>query len=196
MLLFLVNTLPWRNLVVFPSLIDQPMKQTIFLWPADAVPTPPGPEKAESQHPQLPRRPTRPRAIQRQREGSACWLSSSLRPGQRAAESAGFLGLEIESATSQCGYWPGRPGLWSLWGRLCPFFGLVIHPNGLEIMTNHNNNSQLNKTSINRNNNWGWEEKRPWGILFRRDFDFPGREDGKSANVTLRFLRKRQTTFS
>lgn len=28
---------------------------------------------------------------------------------------------------------------------LCPFFGLVIYPNGLEIMTNHNNNSQLNK---------------------------------------------------
>jgi len=85
-----------------------------------------------------------------------------------------------------------RLGFGSLWGCFCPFFGLVIHPNGLEIMTNHNNNSQLNKTSINRNSNWGWEEKWPLGILFRRDFRlwFPRQERWQISQYDSSVLEK------
>lgn len=117
-----------------------------------------------------------------------------IHPSQ-AARTGRFMGLEkesYESASSQHGYWPGETGtLVSLRG-LCPFFGLVIHPNGLEIMRNHNNNSQLNKTSINRNNNWGWEEKWPLGILFWRDLRlwFPRQRRWQISQCDSLFLEK------
>lgn len=141
--------------------------RTNLQGPGHVVSAAPGPETAESHVLKLPRRPTRPWAIQRHGQGSLCLLSSSLRPGCQAAERVGSMELEKEShdsTTLQCGYWPGRLGLWSLQGCLWPCFGLVIHPNGLEIMANRNNNSQLNKTSMNRNNNWGWEGIWPLGI--------------------------------
>lgn len=165
---FFVKIRIWRNLVMVP-LFDRLTCETgqssggWEMW----YPLLMGPREPKSNFPDFPGL-----RLLRHRKGSLCLLPSS-RPGQWAAKSVRFLGLEKESpesATAQHGYWPGTLGLWSLWGWLRPFFGLVIHPNGLEIMTNHNNNSQLNKTSTNRNNNWGWEEKWPLGILFRRGF--------------------------
>lgn len=106
---------------------------------------------------------------------------------KRAAESGSpqpcSLGIDLGEQRLGFGY---------LWGCFCPFFGLVIHPNGLEIMTNHNNNSQLNKTSINRNSNWGWEEKWPLGILFRRDFRlwFPRQERWQISQYDSSVLEK------
>lgn len=162
----------------------------------NVVPTPSHPEKAGSTHPWLLRRFSSPWAICSQRGyNRACfhppWGQTSVHQRtqglwdwkKRAAEN-----VSSQPCSSSIDLGEQTLGFWSLWGCLCPFFGLVIHPSGLEIMTNHNNNSQLNKTSINRNNNWGWEEKWPMGILFRRDFRLWFPRQKKMANQPIWFL--------
>lgn len=169
LLFYFAKPLAWRYLVIVPF--------------SDGVTY-----EAKSTHSQLPRISSRPWTIQGHSESSLHFHSSS--------------------SSSQEESWDWKKERWvcilSVWvltwetrtlvplRGLCPFFGLVIHPNGLEIMTNHNNNSQLNKTSINRNNNWGWEKKWPLGILFWRDLKlwFPRQRRWQISQCDSLFLEK------
>lgn len=162
----------------------------VLQWPGDAVLAPPGPEKAKSTHPQLPRISNRPWTIQGHSESSLHLHSSSSSSQAWQIHGTGKREWWVCILSARVLTWESGT-LVPLRG-LCPFYGLVIHPNELEIMTNHNNNSQLNKTSINRNNNWGWEEKWPLGILFWRDSRlwFPRQRRWQISQCDFFFLEK------